>query len=319
MAYNGYGYWSLIASVLIDQIMDSAVLFITTKWVPKFAISFRESVPLIAFGRNILLSELVSRGYEQVRLLVIGKAYSGSVLAFNSKGQTLPAAIIDVTNTTIMRVMFPALSILQDNPTQMKYVASKSISMSSFILAPAMIGMFAMSNRLIPFLYTDKWSACIPYLQLYCITYLFQPIHTMDLKIIQACGKSDISLKIELIKKTMGFVFLFCAIIFFDSAIYAAASFTVMSFIALLINSIPCKKLIDYGFFEQMKDVAPAILTASVMGIVVSCVGKLPFNDIVIIFTQLIIGFVVYALLALLTKQKPALLIIDLILQKKKG
>lgn len=305
LAYKGFGVWALVAFTLIDQVVDSIVLFITTKWLPRFVININESKPLIAFGKNVLLAELVSRGYDQIRLLVIGKAYSGADLAYNSKGQTIPSAIIDITNTTIIRVMFPAFSQLQDDKVKMKQVASKSIRLSSFVLAPALIGLAAMSYRLVPLLYTEKWNSCIPYLQLYCLTYLLQPIHSINIKIIQACGRSDISFRIELIKKIAGLVFIAIAVLIFDSPIYVAASFTAMSVIALIINAVPCRRLIDYGLIEELKDIFPALMISFIMGLIVVGIGNLPLGGI-IIAVQLLAGIVSYVFLSFIFRLEAA-------------
>ena len=297
-AVKGFGVWAIVTFALVDQFIDSIVLFITSRWVPTFKINFKETKPLIKFGSNILLAEFVNRGYEQIRLLVIGKAFTEADLAYNGKGQTIPSAIIEITNTSILRVMFPAFSKLQDDKEKMREVASKSIQLSTFILAPAMIGLAAISFRFVPFLYTEKWNMCIPYLQLYCFTYLFHPIQSINLKIIQACGRSDISLIIEIIKKLSGIIFIVVAVLCFDSALFVAASFTAMSVIALVVNSIPCKKLIGYGIGRELLDIIPTLIIASVMGGVVLLIGELQVVDSIAIILQVISGITVYVLLS---------------------
>ncbi len=302
MALHGFGVWALIAATLIDQIVDSIVLFISTKWLPRFTIKLKDSAPLFKFGLNVLIAEFVSRGYEQIRLLVIGKAYSGSDLAYNTKGQKLPYSIVDVTNSSIIRVMFPAFSQLQDDKGKMREVASKSIQLSTYLLAPAMIGLAAISYRLVPFLYTEKWNMCIPFLQLYCFTYLFHPIQSTNIKIIQACGRSDISLRIEIIKKVSGLIFLILAVIVFNSALFVAASFTAMSIVALIINSIPCKKLIGYGIKNEIIDIVPSICISLIMGCVVFFIGRIELNNALTILIQVVCGISVYLLLSFIIK-----------------
>lgn len=304
MAYKGYGVWALVVSGMVDLVMDSLILFCSTRWLPRFVLDIQGSQPLLKFGLGILGAELVSRGYEQVRLLVIGKAYTGTDLAYNSKGQKFPQVIIEVTNSTIMRVMFPTLSKMQDDKELMKSTSSNAIQVSIFLLAPAMVGLAAVAERFVPFLFTDKWNACIPFLQLYCFTYLFQPIHTMDLKIIQACGRSDISFKIEVIKKLSGLAFLALSVILFDNVIYVAASFTAMSMVALVVNSIPCKKLINYGLINQLKDILPSLLVSLAMGVVVYFVGKIQLSNLIVLIIQVVVGVLVYLLLSFIFRIK---------------
>lgn len=294
MAYLGFGPWALVAANIINLFIDSIVLFISTRWCPKIQVSKTKFKVLNKFAWRVTLSELVSRAYEQIRLLVIGKVYSVSDLAYNSKAQRFPMQIIETVNTTIVRVMFPTLSHYQDDKKRLITISSLSVRFTSFFLCPLMVGMAATANQLIPWMLTESWNMCIPYLQLYCITYLFQPIQSVNIKIIQAIGRSDISLKIELVKKTFGLIALVGAIVIFNTPFAVAASFSVMSFFALLINAFPCKKLVGYGLGRELLDLLPSLLLSLAMGVVVIFVPLIGLSYFLTLLLQVVIGLVVY-------------------------
>lgn len=318
LALHGFGAWALIISTLADQLMDSIILFFTTRWIPKIGLHLKKSKSMFSFAYKIVISEFISRAYDQIRSLVIGKVYSSADLAYNNKGEKFPELIIELTNSSIIRVMFPTFSVYQNDPAAMAYVAGKSISVSSFLLAPMMIGLASIANRFIPFVYSDNWIACVPFLQLYCITFLFQPIHVINLKIIQALGRSDISLKIEIIKKSAGIIFLALAVIFFKKAIYVAASFSAMSLLALFINAYPCKRLINYGLKEELKDIAPSLLISAIMGVAVYFIGLIPLSNWLALIIQVLSGAIIYFGLSALFKVKAFSFLLSYLKEKVK-
>ncbi|MEA5026333.1 MAG: lipopolysaccharide biosynthesis protein [Erysipelotrichaceae bacterium] len=319
MAMNGFGVWSLITATLVDQTLDSLILFITTRWLPTGKISLIKTKPMFKFAYKIILSEFVSRAYEQIRSLAIGKAFSPSDLAYNSKGQKFPQMIIEVTNTTIIRVISPTFSEYQDDKIKMVAAARRSVSVSSFLLAPLLIGMAATANHLVPLIFTDTWNACIPFLQLYCFTYLFQPIHSINLKIIQSVGRSDIALKIELFKKGMGLIFLAIAVFVFKNALIAAASFTAMSLVALFVNAYPCKILIGYGLVDTFKDSMPSIILAVVMGSIVYLLGIFIISDWLALFIQVTSGAIIYMCLCFVFKLEPMRYLLGYLVERSKN
>lgn len=304
MAYFGFGAWALIFANLVDQFVDSIVLFFTTRWYPKVKFSLEKFKILNKFAWKVTISELVSRVYDQSRLLVIGKAYSSADLAYNSKAQKFPMQIIETVNTTVIRVVFPTLSHYQDDKERLVATSSWSIKFTSFCLCPLMVGMAATANQLIPWLLTESWNPCIPYLRLYCITYIFQPIHSVNIKIIQAVGRSDISLKIEIIKKVFGLATLVVAVIIFDTPFAVAASFSAMSFLALFINAFPCQKLVGYGLKKEMLDILPSLMLSLLMGAVVMLTPMFGFSYFQTLIIQVIVGATIYIFGAWILKFK---------------
>jgi O-antigen/teichoic acid export membrane protein len=296
MAMNGMGVWALVAQYLLNSIIDMLVLFITVPWRPQKLFDFDIAKDLIGYGWKLICAALVNTVYGEIRSLIIGKVYSESDLGLYSKGNQFPSLIISNINTSISNVLFPAMSNVNNDKNHLKTLTRKSMQASSFIIFPMMIGMFVIANRMILILLSEKWLPCVPYLQLSCIYWMFQPIQTANVQAIKAAGRSDICLKLEIIKKVVGFALLLISI---NYGVYAIVlSNTIFGFISMLINIHPNKKLIGYGYYEQFIDLIPAFFISSVMAIIVFLAGSIHLNNVIVIIAQIIIGIIVYVILA---------------------
>lgn len=300
MAYMGWGVWALVAQHLTNLIMDTAILWITVKWRPKLKFSWKRFRILFSYGWRLLVSALIDKVYTNLRSLIIGKKYTSEDLAFYQKGQQFPSLIVANTNSAIGSVLFPTLSKEQKDPQLLKSHVRRSIKISSYIMWPMMAGLAACATPLVRLLLTDKWLFCVPYLQIACFTYGLMPIHTSNLQAIKALGRSDIFLKLEILKKVIGLAVLLFAAQYGVMAMAVSAIFTNM--IATVINSWPNKKLIDYTYGEQMKDMLPSFLLASVMGIAVFQWTRLNLSPIITLLIQIPTGAVIYVLGSLLFK-----------------
>ena len=209
--------------------------------------------------------------------------------------------------------MLPAMSAEQDDKTCVKSMMRNSIMLSAYIIFPVMAGLAAVATPLVSVLLTDKWLPCVPYMQVYCFSLAFYPVHSCNLQAINAMGRSDIFLKLEIIKKSYGLVLLTIAVFCFDSPLAIASTGLITTIISCFVNSHPNKKLIDYSYFEQMKDLLPSMIMAVVMCVTVLIVGTLNFSSIVILFIQIITGVAVYVTLSLIIKPMPYRMSVEII------
>ena len=253
MAVKGYGIWALVTQQLLNATVDTIILWITVKWRPKFIFSFERLKGLFSYGWKLLASGLLDTVYNNLRQLIIGKLYSASDLAFYNKGDQLPNVIVTNINSSIDSVLLPVMSKEQEDKNVVKNMTRRAIKTSTYIMAPLMMGLAFTSHNVIVLLLTEKWVACIPFLSIFCITYMFWPIHTANLNAIKAMGRSDIYLKLEIIKKFVGLVVLFSVMRYGVMAM--AYSLLVTSVLSQIINSSPNKKLLRYGYLEQLKDI----------------------------------------------------------------
>ena len=206
MAYEGYGVWALVAQNLVNKVIDTTVLWFTVKWRPKLLFSIKRLKGLVSYGWKLLASSLLDTVYNNLRQLIIGKLYSSSDLAFYNRGKQFPNFVITNINTSIDSVLFPAMSSQQDDTERVRSMTRRSIKISSYIMWPLMMGLAFTATSIVSLVLTDKWLPCVPFLRIFCFVYVFFPIHTANLNAIKAMGRSDLFLKLEVIKKVIGLI-----------------------------------------------------------------------------------------------------------------
>lgn len=201
MAYTGCGIWALVGQQLSMAVTNVLVLYIVTKKLPGLMFSFERLKSLFDYGAKILGASLLVSLFLDLRSLIIGKLYSAKDLAFFDRGRQFPNLIVVNVNSSVGAVLFPKMSEEQDDTKRIKETCRMSIRFSSFVMMPLMMGLAACGEPLIRLLLTDKWIECVPFLQLFCIIYMFYPIHTANMQAIKALGHSGTFLKLELLKK----------------------------------------------------------------------------------------------------------------------
>ena len=314
MAINGYGVWALVTQYLTNTTVDTIVLAISLKKKPQFIFSCKRLKGMLGYGTRILSVALLSTGYQELRALIIGKAYTSTDLAFYDKGRQFPNLIVTNINTSIGAVLFPKMALDQNNIKKIKETTRNSICFSSFIMCPMMLGLAAVAQNFVYVILTEKWLPCVTLLQLFCIIYLFQPIHTANMQAIKALGRGDVYLKLEITKKVIELV-VFIALVWI-SVEAIVIGMAVLTTLFTFVNAFPNKKLINYSFKEQMTDILPAIIMSGIMFGVVYLVGLIVINKIALLAIQIVFGMIVYILLALLSKNKNLLYIWGLIKSK---
>ena len=316
-AYKGFGVWTLVYQQLINQFVICLILWFIVEWRPKLLFSFRRVKNLFYFGGKLLLSGLLDTGYREITNLIVGKIYTPAMLGYYNRGNQFPSLIINNFNGSIQSVIFPVLASVQDNKIRVKEITRRAIVTSSYIVFPAMIGLITISEPMIRLILTEKWLPCVPYLRLFCLSYALWPIHIANLQAINAIGRSDIFLKLEIIKKIIG-----VSIIIVTSRVspLMMALGTVFSgVISSFINSYPNKKLLNYSYLEQMKDILPSIVLSIIMGVITYSVIFLGLPDLVTIILQIIVGGVIYILLSYIVKLECFMYLLNIIYKKKRG
>ena len=321
LALLGFGVWALVAQKLTNLIIDTIVLWFTVGWKPKMEFSFQRLKGLFSFGWKLLVSSLIDKIYNELRQLIIGKFYSKSDLAFYNQGKQFPNIIVTNINSSIDSVLLPTMSKAQDDPVRVKQMTRRAIKTSTYIMAPLMMGLAFCADTVVSLILTDKWLPCVPFLQIFCVTFMFYPIHTANLNAIKAMGRSDLFLILEIIKKVIGFAVMFATLWF--GVMVMAYSLLFTSIISQIINSWPNKKLMNYGYLEQLKDILPGIILATFMGICVKLVRFIPVTMplVIVLILQVITGAAIYIILSKLFKLESFGYLIDVIksLMKKKN
>lgn len=311
MAYAGAGIWALVVQQLSNNMIDTAILWITVKWRPKLQFSWDRLKGLLSYGWKLLLSSLLDTMYNNLRSLIIGKIYTSSDLAYYNQGDKFPNVIVSNINTSIDSVLLPTLSSVQDNRQRVKEMTRRAMKTSVYVMAPLMMGLAFCATPIVRLVLTDKWLPCVPFLQVFCITYMFWPVHTANLNAIKALGRSDLFLKLEIVKKIVGLIALFATMNISVKAM--AYSLLIISVLGQIINSWPNRKLLDYGYLEQLWDILPGIILAVCMGACVYCVCFFRLSDVLTLCIQIPLGMIIYILLSKILKMESYIYIIDIL------
>lgn len=310
VAYKGYGVWALIFQNLTNNVIDMIIIWCLVKWRPKWMFSFERLKGLFSYGWKLLASALLDTGYNQLRALIIGKVYSTADLAYYTKANNFPSIIITNVNSSIDSVLLPSMSSVQDSVESVKGMTRRAMKTSIYVMAPLLMGLAACGQSVISILLTDKWLPSYPFMVIFCITYMFYPVHTANLNAIKALGRSDLFLKLEIIKKVVGITAIL--ITFKISVMAMAYSLLVTSVLSQIINSWPNKKLMNYSYIEQLKDILPGLLLAAFMGGCVYCVNFLHLNNWLTLIIQVPLGAIIYIGLSALLKLESFTYVLDM-------
>lgn len=315
MAYKGFGVWALVAQQVFNLFVDTCVLWFTVKWRPRLQFSFARIKALFSFGWKLLASSLLDSVYNNLRQLIIGKKYSANDLAFFNQGQKYPHLFVTNINTSIDSVLFPTMSAMQDDRERVKDITSKAITVSSYVMWPIMIGLAVVAEPLVKLLLTDKWLPCVPFLRIFCVTYAFWPIHTANLNAIKALGRSDLFLKLEIIKKVVGTIVLISTMWY--GPLVMAYSMLFTNVISQIINSWPNRKLLGYRYTEQIRDIFPSVILSVIMGGVVYTIQFAGFHLVLTLVLQVLAGMIVYIGLSWMFKLESFTYIFSLLGKKR--
>lgn len=316
LAYLGYGPWALVWQQLSNAIATTIILWFTSGWKPKFIFSMKKIKGLFSYGWKILCSSLIDIIYQNMYNLVIGKFYTSETLGNYNKGEQFPKLIAVNVDGAISSVMLPAYSKEQDSKEKLKKMVRRTIVTSSLLLFPMMFGLAAISESVVKILLTDKWLGCVPYMQLICVVYALYPINTANLQAIKAMGKSDYYLKLEIIKKILGILVLIFTL---KRGVYImAVGQVVVAIISTFINSFPNRKLLNYKYSEQVKDIFPNLLISIFMFLVVYLLNNIKLNIYLLLFFQIVLGMIIYLILVKIFKLESFEYLIKMIFNKNK-
>jgi O-antigen/teichoic acid export membrane protein len=324
LAKMGAGLWALVAQTLLNTVFACIVMFITVKWRPRLVCDLKRVKVLFSFGWKLLASSLLDTLYQDIRSLVIGKKYDADTLGYYNRGKQFPQFVINAINGAVQSVLLPAMSENQDEKETVKLLVKNAICVSSYIIFPMMAGLACVGNSLIRLLLTEKWLPAVPYMWVSCFCYSFYTIYVSNLQAMNAVGRSDWFLKLEIIKKIYSIAMLVVAVVCFDTPMAIAMSGAVTAGLDWYVNSFPNKKLIGYSCLEQVRDLLPVFLLTALMGASVIAVGYgcslAGLHDVVTLALQVATGVTVYVLLSVMVKPYPYRMVMETaknMLQKK--
>ena len=292
LAYSGLGVWALIGQYISNILINMFTLMYIIPWKPQMIFSLARAKGLMSYGSKILMSQLVSVTYKELSQLIIGKMYTPADLGLYNRGSHLPKLVNTNMDITIRSVLFPAMSNHSDNPERVKQLLRRGIRTSSYLAFFFLTLLATASEPIVKILLTDKWIESVPYMQIFCIYYMFLVISGYNVQAVKAIGKSNEVLKLEVFKKPLFLIVVFLAA---QHSIMAVALVSPLNALyAMAMNMGPSRRCLGYSFKEQMSDLQASSLLALAVFVATWPFTLLNMNEFLVMFLQLIVGFMVF-------------------------
>ena len=301
MALMGCGVWSLVGQQISNQLTTSIFLWFFNKWVPKLVFSWKSFKELWDFGWKLLASGVIGSLTTDLYNAVIGKCFTPQSLGYYTRAHQFSGIFSSNINTIVNRVTFPVLSSIQDNAARLKAAYKRVIKSTMLITFVLMMGLAAVAKPMILVLIGEKWITSAYYLQIICFSAMMTPLHSVNLVAIQVVGRSDITLRLRIIKSSVGLIPILIGI--FSKNIYWMLLCSVLvNYFCYYLNTYYSGPLLNYPILEQIKDVFPSFCVAILMALPVYALSFLPISPFVILPVQIVIGGALAILLCNLFK-----------------
>lgn len=302
MAYRGFGVWALVCQSLSGACLWTIALWITAKWRPHMDFSQKSFNHLFSFGSRLLGASLINTIYNHLYTMVIGKAFSVEDVGFYSKANNIASLPSNIATSMVVNVNYPILARLQDDNAKLITAYKKMLRTPMFVLYPVVVGLIVIAHPLIEILLKEDWLPCVPYLQIIGFGSLLWPLTRINLNLLYVKGRSDLVLKLELIKKPIGFTLLFATIPF--GIWWMCIGKATYDLIAFMFNCHYTKKLLGYSGWSQIKELLPIICNCILMAAITS----ISMHFFTTTWTKLIIGVLIgacsYTLFAFVIKDE---------------
>ena len=317
MAYYGYGVWALVAQRVIKQGLNSILLWLWNQWKPLLVFSKQSFKELFGFGSKLLLSGLIDTLYRNIYYLIIGKYFSAQELGYYTRADEFQRIPSQGLNGIIGRVTYPVLASIQDDKPRLKINYQKLIRSTMFVTFVLMLGMAAVAEPMTITLIGEKWRPSIIYLQMLCFVGMMYPLHALNLNMLQVSGRSDLFLKLEVIKKILAVPTIIIGVIWGIKAMIAGMM--VNTVVAYYLNSYWSGKFIGYSFKQQIMDILPSFGLALLMALLVYMLGiLLPFSYLWILIIQIIAGTIFILIFCEITQFRDYIFIKEIVFEKLK-
>ena len=316
MAYMGKGAWALVGQYLTNSFIDTAVLLITNEWKPRLQFSWKRAKEMLSYGWKVLVTTVVYTIEGDLRSLIIGKKFGSADLAYYDQGKKFPNLLVTNINTSISNVMFPVLSESQNDPTRLKQLCRRAVRIGIYLLSPLLIGLMGVADTFVIAILSEKWAPCIPFLRILTLVFLVRPFTTTCQQSILSVGRSDITLKIEIIVNAVAIEILFYSVFILESVLGIAIGTLIAELVSMGMFMYYENKIIRYSYKEQLQDLLPSLGLATVMGVIVYIVHFLPIYKGLALILQVVIGAAFYFAASYVLQFEPFVYLVGMLKEK---
>ena len=304
LAVRGAGLWALVLYFFAQIVVSSLAMLLVLRWIPNRRFSKDSAKRLYGFGFKMLAASLITTVYNNLRPLIIGRRFTTADLGYYNRGQTFSSTVSLNLDTAVQSVMFPVLSRSQDDPDALRAMLRRTKSMGAFLIFPVMLGMAAVAEPMVRLLLTDKWLPAVPFVVLLSLGEAQVPLTTSNLVIVKSMGRSDLYAKQEVLRRVLMLSVLAVSVLAFNSVTAIAAGFVFSAWLDAFVTLRPVKRLLGYGWREQLRDTWRSALASAVMAAAVYAFGLLALPLPVKLLAQVLLGGAVYALVNLALKNE---------------
>lgn len=316
MAYMGKGAWALVSQYLTNSFIDTAVLLITNDWKPRLQFSWKRAKEMLSYGWKVLVTTVVYTIEGDLRSLIIGKKFGSADLAYYDQGKKFPNLLVTNINTSISNVMFPVLSESQNDLTRLKQLCRRAVRIGIYLLSPLLIGLMGVADTFVIAILSEKWAPCIPFLRILTLVFLVRPFTTTCQQSILSVGRSDITLKIEIIVNAVAIGILFYSVFILESVLGIAIGTLIAELVSMGMFMYYENKIIRYSYKEQLQDLLPSLGLATVMGVIVYIVHFLPIYKGLALILQVVIGAAFYFAASYVLQFEPFVYLVGMLKEK---
>lgn len=296
MAWKGFGVWALVGQYLTNVTIDTIMLFITLEWRPKLIFSYERMKSLLSYGWKVTATSFIGTVCNQLNGLIIGVKYAAVDLSCSSQGEKIPSFLAKNVESTLDSVLFPVMTMFQNDTKQMKAAVRRSMKTSAYIIMPLMFGLAAVSKSIVLIILSEEWLEAVPYMKIASIQHAFGMLGVVNLQAIKALGRSDISLKLEFMKKPFYFFIIFITMQI--SPLAMALGTAGYAIIASVINARPNIMLLKYTLKEQLMDISVPFMISCTMYVVVLNIERIGMGSLITLIVQIVVGLVYYIILS---------------------
>ena len=304
LALAGYGPWALVWASVSGGVAGVIARQLVIRWRPTLSFSWDSARSLFRFGWKMMAASLLNSVFSNLYALVIGKFYTKADLAFVKKGSHIPKLIGNTADATLSKVTFPALVRLQDDPAKLRNAMRRMIKCSTFVVFPLMACSALVAEPMVALMYGDRWLPIVPFVQLTCFAMAFKPFDSINFQAINARGRSDIYLKLIVLRRVAGLLLMALALPY-GVMTFMVCSAIVYGPIGVVMNSLPNRNVLKYSIAMQLCDVLPSLALTVVLAAVVFGIGCIPVGGKLLLFPQVAVGFAVYGALAVWLRFRP--------------
>lgn len=316
MAYMGMGAWALVAQYLTNSCIDTTVLLITNDWRPRLQFSWKRAKDMLSYGWKVLITTVVYTIEGDLRSLIIGKKFGSADLAYYDQGKKFPNLLVTNINTSISNVMFPILAENQNDLVRLKQMCRNAVKVGIYLLSPLLMGLVGIADTFVIAILSEKWAPCIPYLRILTLVFLVRPFTTTCQQSILSVGRSDITLKIEIVVNTVAIGILFYSVFVLESVIGIAIGTLIAEIVSMALFMYYENKIIHYSYREQLQDLLPSLMLSTLMGGLVYSIHFLPIHKGFVLVLQIVIGMAFYLVVSYTVQFKPFVYLIQMVKEK---